>query len=136
MTSLLDLSFRRGFSAVISVLALAAIALMEAFSLLWIALDRQPLHRPWWEFVSIALSWGMLAAFLIGAGLFFRPATAKAGFTLILANLLVFFSVVVFEIVSNASGHQGTFELLATYSAFLLAGVFAAVNLKNFALHR
>jgi hypothetical protein len=117
---------------VISSLALGLIALMELYSVVAIALDRQPPRRPWWEPYGIALSWTMLLALLVGCCLLWMRKKVKIGFTFVLANLVVFYLIVCFEIFEYGNPTIATrLELLTIYSCFLLAGVFAATNLRS-----
>jgi hypothetical protein len=117
---------------VISSLALGLIALMELYSVVAIALDRQPPRRPWWEPYGIALSWTMLLALLVGCCFLLMSKKLKIGFAFVLANLIVFYLIVCFEIFEYGDATITTrLQLLAFYSCVLLAGIFAATNLRS-----
>jgi hypothetical protein len=119
--------------AAISSLALGLIALMELYSVVAIAMDRQPLHRPSWEPYGIALSWTMLIALLVGCCLLWMRKKPKIGFAFVLANLVVFYLIVLFQIFfyEGAASIITRLELLGIYSFFLVAGIFAATNLRK-----
>jgi hypothetical protein len=117
---------------VVSSLALGLVALMELYSVVGIALDRQPPHRRWWEPYGIALLWMMLVALLVGCCLLWMRKKLKIGFVFVLANLIVFYLIVCFEIFEYGDATIATrLELLTFYSCFLLAGIFAATNLRS-----
>jgi hypothetical protein len=109
---------------------------MEIYSVIAIAMDRQPPHRPWWEAYGIALAWTMLIALLVGCCLLWMRKKLKIGFAFVLANLVVFYLIVLFEIFfyEGAASIVTRLELLGFYSCFLLTGIFAATNLRKFAL--
>jgi hypothetical protein len=117
---------------VISSLALGLVALMELYSVVAIALDRQPPHRPWWEPYGIALSWMMLVVLSVGCCLLWMRKRLNIGFAFVLANLIVFYLIVCFEIFEYGNPTVATrLELLTFYSCFLFAGIFAARNLRS-----
>jgi succinate dehydrogenase hydrophobic anchor subunit len=136
MTIFPDRSIVRRLSAVISVLVLALIALMQLYSVLAIALDRQPLHRPWWETAGIMLTWTVLIGLLIGIGLLLTSRGAKMGFILATTNILVVYSIVLFENLPYGSADKAGLEIFGFYSAFLVAGIFAVFNLRNLSYQR
>ncbi len=131
MTSPAAPSVRRKAGTLLSILILGFITLIESYSVLAIALDPHPPHRLWWENLSIAVSWLMLAALLLGLYLLLKSSKPSAGLALAIANLLAFYAIVVFEIFAGGLDTKASLPLVATYSVVLLAGIAAAIYLKR-----
>jgi hypothetical protein len=113
---------------------LVFLAFMETYCLLWIALDHLPPHRPWWEYCGIALSWVMLTAFVIGFSLLCTSKSTTMGVRLVIANIAVFYGIMLFDIFTDVPINKVSFELLADYSAIAFVELLAAISLRKLAL--
>jgi hypothetical protein len=75
----------------------------------------------------------MLTALLIGFALLLNSRMSATGFRLVIANIALFYGIVVFEIFDDGKINKVSFSLLAIYSCIALVEILAATGLRKLA---
>jgi hypothetical protein len=60
-----------------------------------------------------------------------NPRRAASGFRFVIANIAVFYGIILFEIFTDETINENSFFLSAIYSGIMVVEVFAAVTLRK-----